>query len=255
MNTHTILQKLGLGRRESAELLATPTARQILVELENTGLAERQRLLAELATAEAAHPAELQALEDEANTKQRAFDKAEAAYMAARSARDTACTRASGCATAMQGRRQAVHRSLRETADPRLEVYAHNLRLVIDLELKMALRYWVDASAARKGLPTGRSNVIECAAGRAAAEAALAEVAAMQIQPLPAAEVTTRLLALNAQLAKSLAPAEVNAPAMTDRAEAGKPEPWRGYVQWHAESVRVFGFDDLREADRTAATH
>jgi hypothetical protein len=250
-----LLSRMKVTPAEQHALRANSVIDAVLSEEYGRKLAEARALIAELKAVEAAHPAEQAELDREAEAAARAHDKAEMAFRRARDAHHLAGHRSSGCTLRLESQRQQIHRRLRALADPRLEQYAHNVDLVRDA-LKMALKFWPDINGARRGEHSGtRSNAAEVAVARAACTRTIDQVRAAQLEELPVGGVNVFLQKLNAGLAESLAPAEVNPPTMTQFGESGVAQPWRGHPDWHSETAEAFDWEHLQELDRTIAKH
>ena len=121
----------------------------------------------------------------------------------------------------------AIESELRQTADVRLADFKHHLNYALVNDLRFALITWVNISASRRGATVVENNMPAVVAAQEACRKALAEIDALQLEPLTYADVSQWLMRTCADLAVPFAVIECNPPSLTnEHAEIGRPFKW-----------------------------
>lgn len=221
-------------------VLGSPMIDEVLEQAEGVNLEERRALLAQIVVLDQQRPAEEARLDKAAVKAFRQFEAAEAALRVAREERDFACGQASGFAAKYIGARSALELQLVEGADLRLASFALQLSQQRDNQCAALLQFWVDPhpSYAEPGAQKYFNNTRELAATKAALSSAVASCHALQLKPLPYAEVSQALGQMCIDLAPVLAVVELNPPCLTaSHHEVGAPLQWSGASRWVVEEI------------------
>jgi hypothetical protein len=227
-------------RRVFESLLKSGVADRAIAEAEAQTLAERTRLIEQLAAAEknAKHPQPR--LEAAAVKAARALEDAQRTLKAAMDAHAQAQAALQANERAYRAERMRIVSELRASADPRLEEFVIRLGNIASSDLVLALQAWPDEQKREKGLLFAvASNVAQVEAARAAITAAIERTEAQRLASVSRMEVTEFMHAACEELAPVLAPLSLNPPSLsaTD-AEVGVPMRFHGSSTWIVEELR-----------------
>ena len=245
----SILGKLSARTRATIEALTrSPLASQALEAVENESLAHRRQLLADSKTLRQAFPASLAAALRPVDLAVAKVDAATAALEVAKQDFRRIQIAANNVAIGHDNAVNAIESELRNTADVRLADFKHHLNYALVNDLRFALITWVNISASRRGATVVENNMPAVVAAQEACRKALAEIDALQLEPLTYADVSQWLMRTCADLAVPFAVLECNPPSLTnEHAEVGRPFKWAGKSAWIADAG-IRETSDMRQA-------
>ena len=218
---------------------------QVIADAEVDTLGARRELLTQLARLNARTSDEPERRAAACAVIVRRIEETEASLIQARAALVLARAHADSYANEEMTARSDIDRQLVETADPRLDEFAFQVRQIRDNTVNTRLGFWLEGGTATKDdrfvtSPRLRSNHDVLTTVRAALSEAIAKCHAMQRQALSSDEVAQALGNLNVELAPVLAAIDCNPPTLTlaDN-EPGPPLAWGARTRWVVDAVPI----------------